>query len=159
MIDLLTNYLPKLEKIEGASVEEFMRKAKNNEVEFAATEKDDDRERNKKDTMKMIYSPDRFLMQKMYHTDDLNVLTDFTKLVGFVKASINNELKYYWDSTPIPKEKYSQKIVGEDFDKRILESKRDSLVLVYHPIKDKNRHIIDKYEEFVKIQQNSTNDK
>lgn len=152
VINLLDTYLPNLEKIEGVSVEEFMKKAKNNEKEFAYTEKDDDKERNRKDTLKMIYSPDRFYMGKMFKTDDIEVITDFSKIVEFVKSSINNELKYYWDTTPIPQVKYSQKIVGEDFDKRILDSKRDALVLIHHPIKEKNRGLLEKFEEFVKSQ-------
>ncbi len=85
----------------------------------------------------------------MFKLDGLDNLTDAEKIVNFVKASVNGENKVYWDTTPIPKTKYSQKIVGEDFDKRILESKRDALVLVYHPIKEKNRELLSLYEEFV----------
>lgn len=58
----------------------------------------------------------------------------------------------------IPKQKYTKKIVGEDFDKRIMESKKDALVLVYHPVKEKNRDLVDKYEEFVKNQSNISQD-
>ena len=57
--------------------------------------------------MKLIYSPDRFIMPKMYQTEDMNVITDFSKLVDFVKASINGENKLYWDTEAIPKTKYA----------------------------------------------------
>jgi hypothetical protein len=43
-----------------------MIKAINNEEEFKYEPSDDDHARNKKDTAKLIYSPDRFLMSKMY---------------------------------------------------------------------------------------------
>ena len=61
-IDLLDTYLKGLEKIEGQTKEEFFRKALNNDQEFAYEEKDNDSERNQKDTKKLIFSPDRFLM-------------------------------------------------------------------------------------------------
>lgn len=107
-------------------------------------------ERHRKETMKLIYSAERFIMNKIYHTDNQETLTDFTKLVEFVKSSINGEVKYYWDSQNIPKTKYAQKVVGEDFDKRIMQGNKDALVLVYHPVKEKNRELIEKFEEFVR---------
>jgi len=57
--------------------------------------------------MKLVFSPDRFIMNKMHHTEDPETLTDFTKLVDFVKSSINGELKHYWDSENMPKTKYA----------------------------------------------------
>lgn len=39
-----------------------MKKAENNEKEFEYLEADDDSTRNRKDTLKTIYSPDRFIM-------------------------------------------------------------------------------------------------
>ena len=57
--------------------------------------------------MKLIYSPDRFIMGKMYSTEDMNTLTNFEKMVDFVKASVNGELKYYWDTEEVPKTKYA----------------------------------------------------
>ena len=95
--------MPKLEKIEGLTKEEFLAKARNNEKEFSYSETDDDTQRNKKDTMKMIYSPDRFIMSKMYHTADYETLTNKEKILQFVKASINGELPYYWETDNIPK--------------------------------------------------------
>ena len=70
-VNLLSNHLSGLQKIEGISQDAFITKALNNEKEFAYTaEDDDDTKRNKKDTLKMIYSPDRFIMPKMYYTKD-----------------------------------------------------------------------------------------
>jgi hypothetical protein len=40
--------------------------------------------------------------------------------------------------------------VGEDFEKRVIDSDRDALVLVYHPISEKNRGLKQKFEEFAK---------
>jgi len=83
--------------------------------------------------MKIIYAPDRFIMSKLFKTDDLDIITDSQKLTDFVKSIVNNELKPYWETTPVPRVKYSQKVVGEDFDKRVLHNKKDAIVLVYHP--------------------------
>ena len=55
-----------------------MKKALNNENEFAYEEKDNDQERNAKDTKKLIFSPERFLMSRRYHTEDLSVLTNLS---------------------------------------------------------------------------------
>ncbi len=151
-INLFNNYLPNLEKVEDLSKDGYVRKALNNDEEFAYAPGDDDRERNKKDTSKLIYSPERFLMPKMYQTDDMETLINPAKLTEFVKSAINGEAKLFWESEKVPKQKYSVKIVGEDFDKRILESKQDALVLIYHPTRNKNRALLDQYEEFVKVE-------
>ena len=93
IIDLTqTPYLESLQNVEDLPLDEFMKKAKNVEKEFQYAEKDDDKEKNKKDTMKMIYAPDRFIMGKLFRTDDLETLSDASKLTDFVRAAINNEL-------------------------------------------------------------------
>ena len=52
-------------------------KASNNEQEFAYTAEDnDDNKRNRKDTLKMIYNPERFFMSKMYYLEDRSKLFD-----------------------------------------------------------------------------------
>ena len=130
-----------------------MKKALNNENEFAYEEKDNDQERNAKDTKKLIFSPERFLMSRMYHTEDLSVLTNYEKLTQFVKSSTIGELPLYWESAKVPRSYYSQKIVGEDFDRRVLDSKKDAFILVYHPSKEKNRGIISSFENFVRTEQ------
>ena len=79
-----------MESIEGLPKEEFFKKARNNEQEFAYTATDDDRDRNRKDTAKLIYSPDRFQMPRMYHTADKEVLGNPEKLAEFVKSAVLN---------------------------------------------------------------------
>ena len=61
-------------------------------------------------------------MPKMYHTQQLETLLNPSKLVDWLKAAINGEEKLYWETENIPKQRYSEKLVGEDFDKRILET-------------------------------------
>jgi hypothetical protein len=57
--------------------------------------------------MKLVYSPERFIMNKMYHTKDIDTLINYSKMVEFVKSSVNNELKYFWETEKIPKQRYS----------------------------------------------------
>ena len=42
------------------------------------------------------------------------------------------------------------KIVGQTFEKLVYDGKRDALVLVYHPHKEKNRGLKKKFEAFAK---------
>ena len=90
-------------------------------------------------------------MPRMHHTSDPETLTDPEKLVDFVKSAVLGQLPNYWETDKTPKQKYSIKIVGEDFEKRIVDSKKDALVLVYHPLKEKNRQLQDSFEEFTRI--------
>jgi hypothetical protein len=107
IIDLLQNHLVNLEKIEGLTRDEYLRKAGNIEKEFAYTETDSDTERNKKDTAKLIYSPDRFIMPRMHHSDDKAIISDPEKLAEFVKSAVLGQLPLYWESEKVPKVKYS----------------------------------------------------
>lgn len=116
-----------------------MRKVANADEEFKYAPADNDLERNRKETQKMLYSSDRFLMSKMYLTKDPSILTDSAKLTTFIKGALQGELPLYWESEPEKKEKYTTKIVGEDFEKRVMDNKRDALILITHPIKEKNR--------------------
>ena len=152
VVDLLSTTLTKLTKIEGVSKEEFLRKALNAEKEFEYAETDDDRERNKKDTAKMIYNPERFVMPKMYHTSDFDgVISDPDKLVAFVKGAVEGALPLYWETERLPKLKHSQKVCGEDLEKRVLENPAsDALLLVSHPVKAKNGKLAERFEEFAR---------
>ena len=47
-VDILKEYLPALEKVEGLPLAEFMEKAKNSEKEFAAAPGDDEATMNEK---------------------------------------------------------------------------------------------------------------
>ena len=106
-VDLLKTHLTRLENIEGVPTKEFIEKALNADKEFAAKQGDDDSKQNKLDTMKMIYSPDRFIMSKLYREDSLDVLTNPTKLTGFVDQVLNGERPLYWESEKEKKEKFS----------------------------------------------------
>lgn len=152
IIDLTVQHLPYVEKIEGLPKEEYFRKAKNNEQEFAYTASDDDHSRNRKDTQKLIYAPDRFQMPRMHQTDDKAVLTDAEKLAEFVKSAVLSQLPLYWETEKVPKEKHTQKVVGEDFEKRVIQSKRDSVVLIEHPVKAKNGKILQQFEEIARVE-------
>jgi len=41
-------------------------------------------------------------------------------------------------------------VVGEDFEKRVLESKKDVVLLITHPVKSKNRRLLEHFEELVR---------
>jgi hypothetical protein len=142
IFDLSENYLKDLAKLEGVSKEEFFKKALNNDEEFKYLESDDDTERNRKDTQKLVFSPDRFFATRMYQTDDLSILTSNEKLGQFIKSAVVGELPLYWESVKKPSQYYSQKVVGEDFERRVLDSKKDVLALIYHPVKEKNRKLL-----------------
>ena len=87
-------------------------------------------------------------MPKMHHTDDKEILTNPDKLVDFVKSAVLGQPPLYWETEKVPKTKHSLKVVGEDFEKRVFDTKKDVLLLVHHPIKEKNRKMLDFYEEF-----------
>ena len=74
------------------------------------------------------------MMPRMYHTADKATLTDPEKLTEFVKAAVLGQLPLYWESERVPKAKHSQKVVGEDFEKRVLESNKDAVLLVRHQV-------------------------
>jgi hypothetical protein len=78
------------------------------------------------------------------------VLLNPTKLTAFVDQVINGERALYWESEKEKREKFSQKLVGEDFEKRVIDSDRDALVLIYHPLGEKNRGLKQKFEHFAK---------
>jgi len=67
-------------------------------------------------------------------------------LVKFIKQSLNGDLPYYFESEKQKKIKFSKKVVGEDFTKRVFESNKDALVLIYHPNKEKNRGLKEKFD-------------
>lgn len=53
--------------------------------------------------MKLIYSPDRFIMPKLFHSSSMEVLTNYENMLNFVKASLKEENNLYWDTEKIPK--------------------------------------------------------
>ena len=61
---------------------------------------------------------------------------------------MNGERPLYWESEKPKVDKYSQKVVGEDFEKVVIDSEKDALVLIYHPLSEKNRGLKEKFEKF-----------
>jgi len=39
-------------------------------------------------------------------------------------------------------------VVGDDFEQRVFNSSKEGIMLVYHPITDKNRGLKDKFDQF-----------
>lgn len=39
-------------------------------------------------------------------------------------------------------------MVGDDFEQRVFNSSKEGIMLVYHPITDKNRGLKDKFDQF-----------
>ena len=75
-------------------------------------------------------------------------LTDSNALLRFVDDSLSGKQPYFWLSEKPKKEKKSIKVVGDSFKARVFDTKRDALVLIYHPIAHKNRGLKDKFESF-----------
>lgn len=98
------------------------------------------------DTMKLIFSTDRFLMNKMYREEDPEAVKDPRRILKFVNETLNGEIPYFFETENPKKPKFSSKLCGEDIEKRVFDSSRDSLVLIYHPLEHKNRGLKDKFE-------------
>ena len=41
-------------------------------------------------------------------------------------------------------------MIGQTFEKLVFDGRRDALVLVYHPVKEKNRKLKEKFDAFAK---------
>lgn len=121
-VNLFKDYLPRLEKVEGLPVKEFVEKCLNADEEFKPKPGDDDNKANKLDTLKMIFSPDRFLMSKLYKEDSIEVLKNPLKLGQFVSEVLNGEKPLYWESLKSRPTKHSIKVVGQEFEKRVIDS-------------------------------------
>ena len=89
-------------------------------------------------------------MQKMNITDDEITLLTPSELSKFIQESQSGTRPPTWLSEKEKEKKYSMKIVGQTFEKLVYDGKRDALVLVYHPLKAKNRGIKKKFEAFAK---------
>lgn len=78
-----------------------MEKQLNSEEEFAHKEGDSKDTKHSKDTTRMVFSVDRFLMGKMYREDKLESLTNPTKLTSFVNEVLNGQRQLWWASEKI----------------------------------------------------------
>jgi hypothetical protein len=112
----------------------------------------DSNEANAIETKKLNFRPERFISQKMYRETDLTQILNPEKLNAFVSEALIGERKLWFYSTKDKKVKYSQKVVGTDFEKRVFETNRDALVLIHHPVSAKNRGLKAKFEAFAREQ-------
>jgi hypothetical protein len=84
----------------------------------------------------------------MYKEDSLATLKNPQKLLDFVDEAKSGSRPSFYEQMKTKPEKHSVKIAGKDFEKRVFESKKDALVLIYHPEPEKNRGIKQKFEHF-----------
>jgi hypothetical protein len=88
----------------------------------------------------MLFSPERFYMQNYHLEKDMDKLMTSQGILAFVNKCVNGELPLHYKSeTDKWSHKHSSKLVGEEFEKRVIETKRDALVFISHPLKEKNR--------------------
>ena len=107
---------------------------------FLAEEGDDATTKNRKDTKRMLFSPERFFMQNYHLEKNVDNLITSDGILTFVNKCLSKEMPLHFKSENDKwSHKYSNKLVGEEFEKRVIETKRDALVLISHPIKEKNR--------------------
>jgi hypothetical protein len=113
---------------------------------------DDSKEKNRKDTKRMLFSPERFYMQNYHLEKNIDNLTSSEGILSFVNKCVSGEMPLHYKSENDKwSHKFSSKLVGEEFEKRVIETKRDALVLISHPLKEKNRGLQEKFEHFAKI--------
>ena len=87
-------------------------------------------------------------MQAIHREIGLDKITDPDALIRFVNESMSGKRPHHWLSENPKKDKTSVKVVGDSFKARVFDTKRDALVLIYHPISHKNRGLKDKFEAF-----------
>ena len=78
--------------------------------------------------------------------DDINALTDSDQLLRFVNESLAGERPDHWLSEKPKKEKSSTKVVGDSLKAHVFDTKRDALMLIYHPVAHKNRGLKERFE-------------
>ena len=127
-----------------------MEKAKNAEKEFAPAPGDNEATENAKQQKGIIFNQSRFEMQAIHGESDLEALTNPDALLKFVNESLSGEKPHFWLSENPKKDKKSIKVVGESFKARVYDTRRDALVLIYHPIPHKNRGLKEKFESYAK---------
>ena len=93
-----------------------------------------------------MYSTERFKFDRIYQFEGEQKAEGVSK---FVRRCLAGKEDIYFENKNV-KEKYSWKIVGQDFEKVVLESDRDCLVLITNSVRGKNEGFDVMYEEFVK---------
>ena len=86
----------------------------------------------------------------MHVETDLTKILDSNKLLDFTTDAFHNKLPLAWLGEKEKQKKYSTKVIGQTFEKLVFDGRRDALVLVYHPVKEKNRKLKEKFDAFAK---------
>jgi len=151
--DLISQYMPKIEKIEEMSVADYKKKVESQENP-AETEE------NKKITptttsgpkeagdsekvKKMLFSPDRFKMKKNYQ---MNAKLNTENIINFITNCENDTEKPYFNNHNL-REKFAKKIVGDDFEHMVYKNNKNIIILFEKPQHDadssKIRNLYDK---------------
>jgi hypothetical protein len=139
VIDLRDKYWKNLKKIDGLSTEEFYKRVA--EKPHTTTEDENERE-----SVKAKFSEDRFKFTKVHSFKGEITAEHITQ---FIEAAQKNKLKPFFESEEIPEQLNSERVVGEDFKKKVLQSKHDCVVYLEHPNPNENRGYAKKYEKFV----------
>lgn len=87
---------------------------------------------------------------KQYKDSGEQVLGTVEGLDNFVAEVLNGQRKEYWTSTPDCHDRASVKVVGDDFEKQVIDRDVDTLMLIYHPQRDKNRGLKEKFDRFAR---------
>ena len=85
---------------------------------------------------------------QFYMEDRIEVLKSPKKLAQFINEVLNGERSLYWESLRVKPTKFSERVVGEDFEKKVIESDKDVLLLVHHPLNHKNRGLKERFNSF-----------
>ena len=121
-LDFITEYLPKIKRIEELPVREFREKSAQTKEEPSAKmepEKESEKARH------MLFSADRFQAKRLYQMDSAFTVQN---LIDFIKESEGGKRPMYFQSRKM-EEKNCQKIVGDDFENVVYKSAKDCVVL------------------------------
>jgi hypothetical protein len=88
----------------------------------------------------------RWRKEEIYSEADFGVISDPKKLLKFVSEATTATRPLHSSSTELPLKRFSERIYGTTFDKQVLDGKRDALIMIEHPIKEKNRGLMEKFE-------------
>ena len=145
-INCLKEYLPKIQKIEGLSLESYLKKCKAykgqfNESKLSSGKKD---KKSESEAKASLFSADRFILDKVYKMKgDLNI----NNIDNFIYQCLEGKYSLYNYSVPLSN-KSSVRVTGDDFSKVILNSTSDCLVFFANPIKERNGEFPNIFEKY-----------
>lgn len=98
-------YLKSLQRLEGKTLAQFKEMSQDdNNPEFVPAASDDEMTANRKETKRLIFSPERFLMPKLHHTfNHGRELESASGIVEFTQKCLRGEMPNYFESEAIPK--------------------------------------------------------